>query len=96
MRNRDRHQRLLVLEIGRRKADAAGAGFDELDVAGEIHIAAEGDASTATAGAARGPGCVEKRQLVDGRDLPQQLRIVGAALFERVGRGGRRVGRRRA
>ena len=86
MRQRDRHERPLVPQIRRRKAGAAPDGLDEPDVAGEIGVAAERDGLAGVAELLAALG-VEQRELADLRHLPQQLRIVGAALLG-PGRGG--------
>ena len=81
MRHRDRHERMLLLEIGRRKADAAGDRFGKPDVAGKVGAAADrngrpGQAQLLAAIA------VEPEDLADGRHLIQELGVIGAALLD--------------
>ncbi|MGY4366426.1 hypothetical protein ACVW1A_002491 [Bradyrhizobium sp. LB1.3] len=83
MRHRDRHERRPVGEPRRRVADAAGDGVGEAHVAGEVGIAA-GRGRLARDAQHLAALAVELEQLVDDRDLVQQLGVVGAALLERV------------
>ena len=89
MRHGDRHERPIVAEIGRRKAGAAGAGFDEAGVAGEAQRAAVGDAVPARQPQRLAALAADLGNLGDPRHLVQQLLIVGLALLERVGGGAR-------
>ena len=91
MRQRDRHERPLAAEVGRRKTGAAREGFGQPDVAGEIDVAVERDglARHAELFAALG---IEQRELADLRHLPQQLGVVGAAQVGGVGGGARHPG----
>ena len=91
MRQRDRRERPLPAQVGRRKTGAARDGFGQPDVAGEIGVAVERDglARHAELFAALG---VEQRELGDLLHLPQQLGIVGAAQVGGVGGGPRHPG----
>ena len=84
MRQRDRHERLLTAEGGRREAGAARDGFGEPDVAREVGVAS-GREYAAGQPDLFATLAVDEGELADRRHLIQKLRIVGAALLQRCG-----------
>ncbi len=81
MRHRDRHERVLVAEIGRREVDAPGNRFGEPEVTGEVGAATDRDGRARQAELLAAVA-VEPEDLADRRHLVQQLGVIGAALLD--------------